>query len=444
VDSLGLWVGDENLALATDLYQLTMAAAYYSNGMHVPATFELFVRQLPPQRGYLIAAGLQQALHALTAMRFGADQIEWLRGLPVFKHVDRRFFDYLARWRFGGDVWAMPEGTPVFAGEPILRVTAPIIEAQVVETILLTTIAFQTLVATKAARIVEAAAGRSVVDFGTRRAHGPQAGVLAARAAAIGGCTGTSNLLAARALGLPAVGTCAHSWVMAFDDEAEAFRKFRRVYPEQAVLLVDTYDTIEGLRKAIRTGAGLAGVRIDSGDLAAVSRQARQILDETGLRHVQIVASSDLNEYKIADLVSAGAPIDVFGVGTEMATSRDEPALGAVYKVVDVNGIGKVKESPGKETLPGAKQVFRGARQDWVGAADETLPGRPLLEPVLRGGAPLGPPPSLEELRARARAGRESLPEAVRRFRDPQAYPVEFSERLRAERRRLIDRRPAS
>lgn len=441
---LSLQYEDPDLALVTDLYQLTMAAGYYSNGLTDTATFELFVRALPPDRGYLIAAGLEQVVHYLTTLRFGADAIAYLRGLPVFKHVDRRFFDYLARFRFSGDLWAMPEGTPVFGNEPILRVTAPIIEAQLVETFLLATINFQTAIATKAARIVEAAAGRDVVDFGTRRAHGPQAGVLAARAAVIGGCAGTSNVYAARQLGVPPVGTCAHAWVMAFDDEAEAFRKFRRTFPENSILLIDTYDTIEGVRKAIRTGAGLRGVRLDSGDLVDLSRKVRAILDESGLPECQIVASSDLNEYKIAEFLAAGAPIDVFGVGTEMVTSRDQPALGGVYKLVDVNGQGRIKSSPGKETHPGPKQVFRAAGGDAIGTADETLPGRALLERWIESGRAARDLPSIGAIRETARAGREALPAGVRRIRGPEPYRVEISERLLAARRELIERRPGS
>lgn len=438
-----LLIGEADTALVTDLYQLTMAAAYYSNRLTATATFELFVRTLPPDRGYLVAAGLEQAVHYLTTARFAPEQVAWLRAQPIFDHVDRRFFDMLTDWRFTGDLWAMTEGTPVFGQEPILRVTAPIVEGQIVETFLLTTINFQTMVATKAARIAEAAAGRPVLDFGTRRAHGPQAGVLAARAAYLGGGAGTSNVEAARRLGIPAVGTCAHAWVMAFEDEAAAFRKFRRTFPEGTILLVDTYDTLEGVRRAIRTGAGLKGVRLDSGDLAVLSRQVRSLLDESGLPEVQIVASSDLNEYKIAALLASGAPIDVFGVGTELVTSRDQPALGGVYKVVDVDGTGRIKDSPGKETYPGAKQVFRRADGDCIGSASESLPGRPLLEPVIRGGVLVAELPPLEALRKRARTEREALPAAVRRFEGPASHPVEFSERLRADRRLLIERRSA-
>ena len=430
--------------LVTDLYQLTMAAGYYSNNMTDTATFELFVRKLPEERGYLIAAGLEQAIDYLTKLKFGPEQIDYLRELQVFKHVDRRFFDYLARFRFTGELWAMAEGTPVFGNEPILRVTAPIVEGQLVETFLIATINFQTMVATKAARIVEAAAGRAVVDFGTRRAHGPQAGVLAARAAIIGGCTTTSNVYAAQQLGVAPVGTCAHAWVMAFEDENDAFRKFRRSFPENGILLIDTYDTVEGVRRAIRTGAGLRGVRLDSGDLVDLSRKVRAILDEGGLPECQIVASSDLNEYKIAEILAVGAPIDVFGVGTEMVTSRDQPALGGVYKLVDVNGQGRIKTSPGKETYPGPKQVFRATGGDVIGVAGETQPGRALLERWIDGGRLTREIPSIEAIRDAARAGREALPAGVRRIRAPEPYRVEISDRLLAAQRELIERRPGS
>ena len=440
----GLFITDDNLALVTDLYELTMSAAYFSSGITDPATFELFVRSLPESRGTLIAAGLEQAVHYLTNVRFTSDQIDYVRNLPIFKHADRRFFDALKRFRFTGDVWAVPEGTPVFPNEPIMRVTAPIIEAQVAETYLITTIMMQTMIATKAARVVDAAQGRGVVDFGSRRAHGPQAGVLAARAAFIGGCTGTSNVMAARALGIPPVGTCAHSFVMAFEDEAEAFRKFRRIFPEETVLLIDTYDTVAGAEKAVRTGAGLGGVRLDSGDLAALSKRVRALLDENGLPNAQIVASSDLNEYKISDLLAAGAPIDLFGVGTEMVTSYDHPALGGVYKLVDVNGTGKIKDSTGKESYPGPKQIFRAADHDVIGEAGESLPGRPLLEPVIRSGALDGALPPIEQIRERARAEREALPAGVLRMRSPDPYRVLISERLQAARSKLVERRRPS
>ncbi len=295
-----LFPDEGHLGLVTDLYELTMAAAYHPHDLADQRTsFELWVRKLPQRRNYLIAAGLEQAVHYLRHFRFAPEQIDYLRGLPLFAHVAPDWFDRLAALRFGGDVWAMPEGTAAFGGEPLLRVTAPLMQAQLVETFLITTLTMQTVVASKAARVVTAARGRPVVDFGSRRAHGPQAGLLAARAAYLAGCTGTSNTEAARLLGIPAVGTQAHSWIMALGHEVEAFRKFAQVFPEGLTLLIDTYDTVQGARNALASGAPFQAVRLDSDDLATLSREVRAVLDGAGRRDVQIVASGDLNEHKI-------------------------------------------------------------------------------------------------------------------------------------------------
>ena len=329
--------------LATDLYQLTMAAAYHANGRNEQASFELFARQLPRERSYLIVAGLEQALDYLRRLSFSSDEIEYLRGLPAFDRVSPKFFDYLRDFRFSGDVWAMPEGTVAFAGEPLLRVTAPLIEAQIVETYLLATINFQTLIATKASRIVEAAQGRGIIEFGARRAHGFGAAIYAARAAVIGGCIGTSNVEAGRMFDIPEYGTAAHSFTMAFEREIDAFRAYFKVFPDSSTLLLDTYDTINAARLATEFGPELRGVRLDSGDLIELSKQVRAILDEAGMRQTKILASGDLNEFKIAEMIAAGAPIDVFGVGTDLSTSRDAPALGGVYKLVEVEVDGRVE-----------------------------------------------------------------------------------------------------
>src|SRR5438309_5625247 len=371
-------------ALLTDLYELTMAAAYFDGKFHATASFELFVRALPPQRSFLVAAGLEQALDYLEKVRFEPEDIEYLRRHPVFQHVSAAFFDYLKDFRFNGEVWAMPECTLVFEEEPLLRVTAPIIEAQIVETFLLSTLTFQTMVASKGARMVDAAQGRGVVEFGSRRAHGAEAGVLAARAAYIAGCSGTSNLEAGRRFGIPTFGTQAHSFVMAYGDEEESFRNFERLFPEHGVLLIDTYDTLAAVDKIIHAGLQPRSVRLDSGDFVELSREVRKRLDQAGLSETKIFASGDLDEFVIADLLARGAQIDAFGVGTALATSKDAPALGGVYKLVDVaSGDApsyRAKFSEEKITYPGRKQVFRlpncdgSAREDVIARESERYP----------------------------------------------------------------------
>ncbi|GIX05808.1 MAG: nicotinate phosphoribosyltransferase [Candidatus Poribacteria bacterium] len=437
-----LMIHDDDLALVTDLYQLTMAAAYFEHDRNRPATFEMFIRTMPKNRGFLLAAGLEQVVHYLSALRFTDSALRYLRELPPFRRVSSAFFDYLREFRFTGEVHAIPEGTIVFPGEPLVRITAPLIEAQIVETYILATINYQTLVATKAARVVHAARGRPVVDFGTRRAHGPQAGVLAARATYIGGCVATSNVFAGYELGLPVVGTMAHSFMMTFPTEREAFAAYVDSFPEHTTLLIDTYDTLEGARLATEFGDRILGVRIDSGDLLALSREVRRILDEAGLNRTRIVASGDLNEYKIDALLREGAPIDLFGVGTELVTSRDEPTLSGVYKVVEheVDGqpVPVVKLSSDKETYPGRKQVFRqespsGAfTGDLIALAEEDQPGTPLLEPIMRGGRLVQELPDLPTIQARARDQLQRLPEEYRALSDPPPYPVRYSQRLQA------------
>jgi nicotinate phosphoribosyltransferase len=431
--------------LATDLYQLTMAAAYHAEGRDGRASFELFARKLPEGRSYLIVAGLEQALDYLRGLSFSADEVEYLRGLPAFSHVSSEFFDYLRGFRFTGDVWAMPEGTVAFAGEPLLRVTAPLIEAQVVETYLLSTVNFQTLIATKAARIVEAAQGRGVVEFGARRAHGFAAAVYAARAAFISGCVGTSNVETGKTFGLPVYGTAAHSFTMAFDREIDAFRAYFKVFPESSTLLLDTYDTIGAARLATEFGPELRSVRLDSGDLVELSKRVRAILDEAGMRRTKIFASGDLNEFKIAELIAAGAPIDIFGVGTDLSTSRDAPALGGVYKLVEIEFDGRVapkmKLSPDKATYPYRKQVWRATASDGsfagdvIARADETdLPGAPLLTLVMRDGQITAPLPNLREAQRHARRQLAGLPEPHKRLTEAQPYPVRYSDRLEQSR----------
>ena len=434
-------------ALHTDLYQLTMAAAYFQAGLRHKASFEMFVRSMPRDRGYLLAAGLEQILAYLTDLRFTGEEIDYLRDHPSFRHVDKGFFEYLRQFEFHGEIWALPEGTLFFAAEPLIRVTAPLIEAQIVETYILSMLNFQTMVATKASRVVGAARGRTVVDFGTRRAHGPEAGVWAARASTIGGCAGTSNVHAARTLGISAVGTAAHSFVMAFDTEKEAFETYFSVFPESTVFLIDTYDTLTGARLATAFGPGVRGVRLDSGDLASLATEVRRILDDAGMTDTKIMASSDLNEYRIEELLDQGAPIDSFGVGTEMVTSRDDPALSGVYKLVETEREGRteyrLKLSRDKATLPGRKQVFRRVedgrlREDLIGLHDEQPePGYvPLMEKYMENGRVLSEPPALEQIRQRALEGIEALDPGVRKTRSPEPYPVHPSPKLRA----LFDR----
>jgi nicotinate phosphoribosyltransferase len=431
----------EHSGLLTDLYELTMAAGYLQTGFDATATFELFVRHLPPQRNYLVAAGLEQALEYLEKVQFTPDEIAFLRNHPVFRSIHSSFFEYLARFRFTGDVWAMPEGTLMFPGEPMLRVHAPIIEGQIMETYLLATLSYQTMIASKAARVVTAAQGRQVVEFGARRAHGPVASLAAARAASIGGCQGTSNVLAGQQFGMDTYGTQAHSWVMAHEDEAEAFRSFLDAFPNHSVLLLDTYDVRGAVKKIITMGRKPAGVRLDSGDLAKDSRWVRKELDKAGWQDVKIFASGDLDEFRISSLLAKGAVIDAFGVGTALATPGDAPHLNLIYKLVEVERDGKVREaaklSRAKVTYPGRKQVFRNSspngqwKEDRIALEGEAANGgEPLLVQVMKGGRRLSPPEPIHDSRARSMAGLEQLPERYRQIHRRAAYPVQYSKRL--------------
>lgn len=445
---------ETNRALLTDLYELTMAAAYFESGMQQKAAFEMFVREMPPGRSFLVSAGLEQVVSYLENLRFLPEQINYLRSLDVFKTISDGFWDYLEGFRFTGDLEAMPEGTLVFAGEPILVVRGPIIEAQIVETFLLTSVNYQTLVASKAARVVWAATQdgvqREVADFGSRRAHGPEAGVLAARASYIGGCAATSNVEAGFRLGIPVTGTQAHSFIMAFDSEEEAFRRYYESFPDSCVLLIDTYDVIGAAGKAVEIAPGMSGVRIDSGNIGALSRKVRKMLDDAGLEEVAILLSGDLNEYRIAELLASGARADGFGVGTDMVTSRDAPALGGVYKLVALEKDGqwtpKFKLSPEKSTYPGCKQVYRmldpkGERFacDLIAAQDEPPPEghEPLLQPVIRAGKRAVDLPTLPDIRARARSQLARLHEKYKQLTPAETYPVRISRTLRQRRSRL-------
>jgi nicotinate phosphoribosyltransferase len=413
--------------LLTDLYELTMLQAYYERGMTDPAVFELFVRKLPPKRDFLVAAGLEQALDFIEGMRFGEEELDWIRTCGHFKPA---FADRLAKLRFTGDVHALPEGTILFPNEPLLRVTAPLPEAQLLETRVLNLVHFQTAIASKAARSRLAAGAKGLIDFGLRRAHGAEAGLLAARASYLAGFDGTSTALAGARFGIPVFGTMAHSFVQAHDGEADAFAHFAAAFPEKAVLLIDTYDTVEGARIAVRATPKLKGVRLDSGDLDDLSRKVRQIRDAHEAKSAIIFASGNLDEDAVGRLVAAGAPIDSYGVGTAMTTSADQPYLDAVYKLQEYAGRPRRKRSTGKATWPGRKQVYRrytvegSFLGDTVTLETDALPADPLIVPVMRGGRRL-PQPSLEESRKHCLRQLARLPKAF-------PYPVEISPALRA------------
>jgi nicotinate phosphoribosyltransferase len=428
-------------SLLIDQYEITMARSFHRLGMNEPSVFELFIRKLPPNRDWLLVCGLGPTLRLISEMRFGAEEVEYLDGLGCGDD----FISYLRNLRFSGDVDAMPEGTIAFPNEPLIRVTAPRIEAQLIETLLLNQINFQTMIATKAARVVLAANGdgNSVVDFSPRRDHGVDAAMKAARATAVAGLGGTSNVAAAMRYGLRPVGTMAHSYVLSFESEEEAFEAFMRENPDNAVLLVDTYDTLEGVRRAIaaseRTGVPLAGIRLDSGDLAELARESRRLLDEAGRQETRILASGDLEEHRIAELCREGVPIDLWGVGTDLGTSRDSPVVNGVYKIVaDLRGEawrGVAKRSAQKQTLPGAKQVFRRFRdgtmaEDVIATAEEELDGEPLLVPAMRDGE-IVLVETLERMRERTARSLSQLPVELRTDGPKRPYPVKQSEELR-------------
>jgi nicotinate phosphoribosyltransferase len=429
------------VGLFADLYELTMAAAFSLEGVREQATFDLFVRALPDERNFLVACGIEQAVEGLTQWFYTPSELDYLESLGLFSAA---FLDELARLRFTGTVSAVAEGEVVFAGEPLLTVTAPVVEAQLVETYLLNVVGFQTMVASKAARVALAAGDRRFIDFSARRDHGADAAFYAARAAFVGGASGTSLVSAGAAFGLPVSGTMAHSYVMSHDDEREAFRSFLRAFPG-AVLLIDTYDTLEGARRVVEVleeiGPGEArpkGVRIDSGDLDALSRKVRAILDAGGGHDVQILVSGDLDEHSVHRLVQSGAPIDAFGVGTRMGTSADHPYLSVVYKLVELDGQPRVKLAPGKKTLPGRKQVHRrvvagAAIEDVVTLAGEEGPprSRPLLFPVVHRGRRVLPPADLVAARERRAEAVAGLPAELRSLHPAKrAYPVSLSRPL--------------
>jgi nicotinate phosphoribosyltransferase len=429
-------------ALLTDFYELTMLQAYLEQGMLEPAVFEFFVRELPATRNFLVAAGLEQVIEYLETMHFTDEECAWLAESGRFTGA---FVDAMRRLRFTGDVDAMPEGTIFFADEPIIRIVAPMPEAQVVESRVMNLLHYQTMVASKAARSVLAAGGRALVDFGLRRAHGAEAGLLSSRASWLAGFSGTATTEAGRRFGIPVHGTMAHSYVQAHGDEAGAFEHFARSQPGNAVLLIDTYDTeraahrvVDLARRLAPEGIRIKGVRIDSGDLAAMARRVRAILDDGGLRDVTIFASGNLDEFAVWDLVASGAPIDGFGVGTRMNTSADRPYLDCAYKLQEYGGQPSRKRSAGKATWPGRKQVWRRLtadgrfEQDTLGLVDDRVEGEPLLVPVMRGGRRVEPAGTLPAARAHAARQLALLPDALRDLDSRAPYPVEVSGSVRA------------
>ena len=432
------WVDDSNAALLTDFYELTMLQSYFDEGMNGISVFDLFVRRLPRKRNFLVACGLEHVLHYLETVSFSADAIEYFRSLHRFSEA---FLTSLSEFRFTGDVYAVPEGTVVFANEPIVEVVAPLPQAQLIETFLMNQIQLATQAASKAARVVHAARGRSVVDFGVRRMHGADAGIKEPRAFYIAGVDGTSNVLAGQVYGIPVAGTMAHSYIQACETELEAFRRFVHSFPE-AILLVDTYDTLQGIRHVIELARELGsqfritGIRLDSGDLSHLAKEARRLLDSAGLPHLKIFVSSSLDEYVIESLLASDSPFDGFGVGGHMATSEDAPFLDTAYKLAEYAGRPRMKFSEQKISLPGRKQIFREktngkATRDVLGLASESLPGQHLLNKVMENGRRTRPASTLDECRSHCKSELTSLPDALLDLSpaDP-AYPVDLSSPL--------------
>jgi nicotinate phosphoribosyltransferase len=439
------FVNEDNMSMLTDLYELTMCASYFDNEKFDAATFDLFIRKLPPNRSYFLFAGLEQVLLFLEKATFKEEHVNFLKK-QGFKD---EFLDYLMNFKFRGEVWSVPEGTVVFPNEPLIRVTGPIIEAQLMETFILNTVNLQTTIATKASRVVTAAHGRPVIEFGLRREHGTDAGMKAARCSYIAGCSGTSNVLGGMHYDIPIFGTMAHSFIMLFDKEIDSFRAFAKTFPDNSTLLIDTFDDIKGAEKAATVakeleeeGFKLRAVRLDSGDLVEISRKVREVLDKKGLKHVNIFASGDLDEYKVEELLEKGARIDAFGVGTKMGTSADRPYVDIIYKLCEkMNEKGEfspiMKLSKGKVTLPGRKQVFRLKDEkgdfvkDIIALEDERIRGEPLLVKVMENGKTTCDLPSLGQIRKRASEDISRLPEQYKRLKGASHYPVRLSSRLK-------------
>jgi nicotinate phosphoribosyltransferase len=441
----------KRFALLTDLYQLTMAACYFDQGMNEEATFSLFIRKYPEHRGYFVAAGLAEALNYLETLRFGDDDLAYLEATGLFQ---AKFLEHLKTVRFTGSVHALPEGSIFFKNEPLLEVSAPILEAQLAETFIINAVSFQTLIATKASRSVHAAQGRPLIDFSLRRTQGTDAGLKVARASFLAGFLGTSNVLAGKTYGLPVFGTMAHSYITSFANEIDAFRVFSQVFPRSTTLLIDTYDNITGAQNAVQVakemearGERLQFVRLDSGDMAAISKEVRKVLDDSGLPHVRILASGGFDEFKIARLLADGAKIDSFAVGTKMGVSADAPYFDIAYKLVKYAGRPVMKLSTGKVTLVDKKQVWRHfddqgrMLRDVISLRDEEVAGAtPLLQPVMRGGKTLGPLPPLKEARQYFGAQFANLPEPYKDLEAPALYPVDLSPGLRGLQARVEQR----
>jgi len=428
--------------LTTDLYELNMVQAYLDRNEDKEAVFEFFVRRLPDRRGFLLAAGLDDALTYLEALRFSPGEIDWLKSTKRFRG---NLIDYLAAFRFTGDVHAIPEGTVCFPNEPLIRITAPLPMAQIVETRLINILHFQTMIASKAARIVLAAPGKILSDFGLRTAHGAEAGLFSARASYIAGFSSAANVLAGERYGVPIAGTMAHSFIQVYDDEMTAFENFARSRPEGVILLIDTYDTEAGARKVVELapklkadGIAIRGVRIDSGDLSAMAKKVRGILDAGGLKDVIILVSGGINEDVLLKMAAAKAPIDGFGIGVNLDASIDAPSLDCAYKLQDYAGKPRRKLSEGKQTWPGRKQVWRSfdeqgrMRGDVLSLEDDRQDGETLVKPVMRGGKRVAPASSLAQIRERAVRDLARLPEPLRRLESSVAYPVEISAKLKA------------
>ncbi len=441
------FVNDLNMILATDFYQLTMGAAYYQYNLENNiteendiATFELFIRKFPENRNYLIFAGLEQAIQYLLNARFTERTIKFLREKEVFKKIDPSFFDeYLPNFKFNLDVWTMREGNFFFPNEPILRVQGPMFHAQIVETYLLNVINFQSLIASKASRIKNIAPNKVLLEFGTRRSHSPLAGVYAARASYIAGFNGSSNVVADLELGINSSGTMAHSFVQKFDDELDSFDLYYKIYGKNSIFLIDTYDTEKGAQKSCKYGNTIWGVRIDSGDLIDHAKKVRKILDDNGCEKVLIVASSDLNEYKIKEIIDKNAPIDVFGVGTELATSRDDPTIAGVYKLIEYNGEPKIKISEEKVTYPGIKQVHRiydrngMFKEDILSLAYEPAPSNSetLLIPIMKDGELITKLPKLDDIQKFYLDNIKKLPKTYKKLEEVDIFELKISEKLR-------------
>ncbi len=432
------------MSLFTDFYELAMCKSYFDNKKFEPATFDLFIRRMPENRSYFLFAGLEQILLYLKTLKFTGEHLVYLKK----QGFDQQFLDYLKNFRFTGDVWAVPEGAITFPCEPLIRVTAPIIEAQLIETFLLNTVNLQTTIATKASRVVHAAKGKAIIEFGLRREHGVDAGMKVARCSYIAGCQGTSNVLAGLTYGIPIFGTMAHSFIMSYEEEIEAFRAFTKTFPDKSTLLIDTYDDIAGAKKAAKVArelekkdCQLGGVRLDSGNLAETSKKVRKLLDDRDLQYVKIFASGDLDEFKIAELLKNGAKIDAFGVGTKMGTSADKPYVDVIYKLCETmseEGVFSpiMKLSEGKVTLPGRKQIYRfkdadgNFAGDMIALVNEKVKGEPLLAKVMEKGEIIYDLPSLSEIRATAAENLSKLPGQYKKLKGAPVYPVKLSKDL--------------